>query len=107
MARQEPNRKQRGPGRPRHIPQRTCVVCRRTLDKRALVRIVRTPDEGVIVDPTGKRAGRGAYLCHEDQCWEQAFKTHVLDRALRAELTDTDRARLREQRPCPASNGNT
>jgi predicted RNA-binding protein YlxR (DUF448 family) len=51
------------PGRRRHIPRRTCVVCRATGDKRALTRLVRTPDDGVHVDPTGKRNGRGAYLC--------------------------------------------
>ncbi len=102
MVRQEPTRKKRGAARPRHVPQRTCVVCRRTLDKRALVRIVRTPADGIVIDPTGKRAGRGAYLCHDDQCWEQALKTRVLDRALRAELTDADRVRLQEERPHPS-----
>jgi len=104
MARQEPGQKKHSPARPRHVPQRTCVVCRRTLDKRALVRIVRTPADGIVVDLTGKRAGRGAYLCHTDRCWEQALTTHVLDRALRAELTDVDRARLRDQRPRPAGD---
>ena len=49
--------------RPRHIPQRTCVACRQTGAKRQLVRVVRAPDGSVTIDPTGKRSGRGAYLC--------------------------------------------
>ncbi|MBN2469124.1 MAG: YlxR family protein [Anaerolineae bacterium] len=69
------------------------------MDKRALVRIVNTPEDGPVVDLTGKRNGRGAYICGQDTCWEQALTTSVLDRALRATLTDADRVRLREQRP--------
>ncbi|GAB4570668.1 MAG: hypothetical protein Kow0077_05320 [Anaerolineae bacterium] len=86
-------------GRHKHIPQRTCVVCRRTMDKRALNRIVYAPDEGLVVDPTGKRNGRGAYLCDQPACWEAAASSPVLDRALRITLTPAERARLREQRP--------
>ncbi len=85
--------------RRRHVPQRTCVVCRTTGDKRSLTRLVRTPDEGVRIDPTGKRAGRGAYLCDQGSCWERAAASDVLERALRTTLTDEDRARLRAARP--------
>ena len=86
-------------GKPRHVPQRTCVVCHSTMDKRALVRIVNSPEEGLVVDLTGKRNGRGAYVCGQDACWEQILTTGILDRALRATLTAADRARLSEQRP--------
>ncbi len=61
--------KPKGP-RPKHVPQRTCVVCRSERGKRELVRIVRTPDGAVRVDPTGKVAGRGAYLCKARPCWQ-------------------------------------
>ena len=81
--------------RPRHVPQRMCVVCREVQGKRALIRIVRTPTEGVLVDPTGKRAGRGAYLCHRPVCWERALSGHVLSRALHVTLTAADMAALR------------
>jgi len=87
------------PGHRKHAPQRTCVVCRQTMDKRALIRVVNTPEAGVIVDPTGKRNGRGAYLCSADACWEQALSTDVLSRALRVQLTQTDCDRLRSSRP--------
>lgn len=49
--------------KPRKIPLRMCVGCRNRDDKRNLIRVVRTPEQEVVVDPTGKRAGRGAYIC--------------------------------------------
>ena len=51
----------RGP-RPKHVPQRTCIACRKVAGKRGLVRLVRTAEGNVEVDPSGKQAGRGAYL---------------------------------------------
>jgi len=62
--------------------------------KRQLIRIVRTPEGSVEVDPTGKRAGRGAYLCSTSACWEQALKKGSLGRALKVQLAETDRAAL-------------
>jgi hypothetical protein len=78
--------------RVKHIPQRTCVGCRTVLAKRQLVRIVRSPD-GVLVDPTGKLAGRGAYLHDRYSCWEAGLKGS-LARALKVDLTSADRERL-------------
>lgn len=80
----------------KHIPQRTCVVCRQTMDKRALVRIVNDPEVGLLIDTTGKRSGRGAYICGADSCWDQALATDVLARALRSQLTKADLGRLKE-----------
>jgi uncharacterized protein len=71
--------------RPRHVPQRTCVACRQTGAKRGLVRIVRGIDGSVSIDPTGKRSGRGAYLCHSQECWHNALKRGILPRALKIE----------------------
>jgi uncharacterized protein len=89
-------KKTSGP-RPKHIPVRTCVACRRTDAKRGLFRVVRDADGHVAVDPTGKRAGRGAYLCHDPACWEQALKRRGLERALRVEvLQPQDRAALEQ-----------
>ena len=80
--------------RPRHVPQRTCVACRRTTAKRELVRIVRVPEGGVEVDPTGKRAGRGAYLCPTPDCWRLAVQKGRLDRALKTGLSAADKETL-------------
>lgn len=81
-------------GRRKHVPQRTCVGCKAVLAKRSLVRIVRTP-EGVQIDPTGKKAGRGAYLHDLRSCWQQGLKG-PLAHALKTELTAQDRERLEE-----------
>lgn len=78
----------------RHIPQRTCVSCGTTTAKRELIRLVRTPDGGAEPDPTGKRPGRGAYLCHDPQCWERAAKKGRLDAALRTRLSPQSRSAL-------------
>ncbi|MBX3005294.1 MAG: YlxR family protein [Anaerolineales bacterium] len=79
-------------GRPRHVPQRTCVACRETEAKATLVRLVRTAD-GVFADPTGKQPGRGAYLHAQRSCWERGIR-HSLASALRTNLSEADVQRL-------------
>jgi uncharacterized protein len=71
--------------RPRHVPQRTCIACRQTSAKRTLVRVVRGSDGSITIDPSGKRSGRGAYLCDQPECWQAALKRGVLPRALKVE----------------------
>jgi predicted RNA-binding protein YlxR (DUF448 family) len=78
--------------RVKHIPQRTCVGCRTVLAKRQLVRIVRSA-EGVRVDPTGRLAGRGAYLHDRRSCWEAGLNGS-LAHALKVSLTAADREQL-------------
>ena len=80
--------------RAKRIPQRTCVGCREVLPKRQMVRIVRTA-EGARIDPTGKLAGRGAYLHDQRECWARGMRG-ALARALKAELTAEDRARFED-----------
>lgn len=80
--------------RVKHIPQRTCVGCREVLAKRALMRIVRTP-EGVQLDASGKKNGRGAYVHNKRSCWEQALKG-ALAHALKTEISENDRLALKE-----------
>jgi predicted RNA-binding protein YlxR (DUF448 family) len=81
--------------RPRkHIPQRTCVGCGQVQGKREMVRVVRTPEGRVEVDPTGKRNGRGAYIHHSRSCWEAAIGGGRLAHAIKAELTVPDRQAL-------------
>ena len=84
------------PRRRKHIPQRTCVACRTVRPKRELVRIVRTPEGAVLVDDTGKRSGRGAYICRQRGCWEKALTRRQLERALKVTLTDETETQLRE-----------
>ena len=84
--------------RTKHIPERTCVVCREKAGKRTLVRIVRTVD-GIQVDRTGKMNGRGAYVCDRDSCWERVVQSDVLAQALRTQITHEDRERLQKAKP--------
>ncbi len=86
-AKPSPPRK-KGP-RPKHVPQRMCVACREHDVKRGLYRIVRTPEGTVEPDPTGRRNGRGAYLCGRAACWEKALATGMLARALNVSI-DTE-----------------
>ena len=79
-------RKSKSRGRGKHVPQRTCVVCRTVHDKRELVRLVRTPEGLLVVDKTGKQSGRGAYLCRQRSCWEAALKGRQLAKALKMEV---------------------
>ena len=78
--------------RVKHIPQRTCVGCRTVMAKRQLIRIVRTTG-GVLVDLTGKLAGRGAYLHDRQSCWEAGLGGS-LAHALKVDLTAADRELL-------------
>lgn len=94
------------PRRVKHIPQRTCVGCRLVLTKRALIRLVRT-ENGILVDPTGKAAGRGAYLHNARSCWEKALKG-PLAHALKTELTSQDRETLQAyMQTLPPENAET
>ena len=80
------------PVRKKHLPQRTCVGCREVLPKRSLIRIVRLPGE-LQIDPTGKLAGRGAYLHDRQSCWERGLNGD-LAHALKVELTARDQETL-------------
>ncbi len=72
------------------MPQRTCVICRTTTAKRALVRLVRPAEGGARIDPTGKQAGRGAYLCVDPVCWRAAGLRQRLGNALKTTISDDD-----------------
>ncbi|MDQ4099118.1 MAG: YlxR family protein [Chloroflexota bacterium] len=84
------SRRPKGP-RPKHVPQRTCVACREQSAKRALTRIVRTTEGTVEIDPTGKRNGRGAYLCDRRDCWERGLAKGILVKALNVEISPSAR----------------
>jgi len=81
----------------RKVPTRTCMGCATSSDKREFIRIVRTPEGHVEIDPTGKANGRGAYLCADPDCFEMARKRRRLDSALRVTLKDDDYTRLKRE----------
>lgn len=73
--------------RTKKVPLRMCVGCRQMKPKKELLRVVRTPDEKIEIDPTGKRSGRGAYICPNTECLNSALKGKRLDKALQRSLT--------------------
>ena len=88
------------PAPTRRQPQRTCIACRETGDKRALTRLVRTADGHVQLDPTGRLPGRGAYLCTQPACWQRALtRGDALARALRTTVSASDREALLAHAP--------
>lgn len=69
--------------RMRKIPLRKCVACQEMKPKKELIRIVRTPEEEILIDLSGKKSGRGAYLCGKASCFKLAQKNRAFDRALK------------------------
>ena len=69
------------------IPLRMCVGCREMKEKKSLIRVVRSPDGKVSLDPVGKKPGRGAYVCREGECLARALKQRQIERQLQVTLT--------------------
>lgn len=69
-------------------PARMCTACREMKPKNELIRIVRTPEGDIKLDPTGKLNGRGAYICESTECLKRARKNGALSRAFGAEIPE-------------------
>ncbi|MGP8079281.1 MAG: RNase P modulator RnpM [Dehalococcoidales bacterium] len=83
-------------GSVKSAPERTCIACCQVKAKRDLVRLVKTKDEGIVIDTNGKKPGRGAYLCKTKECWENGLKGNRLEYVMRTTLTQEDLQRLKE-----------
>lgn len=79
------------------IPLRMCTGCMEMKPKRELIRVVKSPEGEVSVDLTGKKSGRGAYVCKDKNCLEKAFKTKRLSRNLDIAIDDVIYSRLKEE----------
>ena len=85
----------KGAAKVKALPQRTCVGCGTVRGKREMVRVIRTPEGSVVADPTGKQAGRGAYLCAQEECWKLGLAKGRLERSLKTKITNEDADALR------------
>ena len=85
------------------IPQRQCMGCRERKEKRAMIRVVRTPEGEVTLDFSGKKNGRGAYLCPNPDCLKKAIRSKALDRSL--EVTIPEEVIQRLQKEMEGANG--
>ncbi len=81
----------------RKQPQRSCIGCGMVREKRDLIRILRTPEKEFTIDLTGKKNGRGAYLCRNPECLEKAIRRHSLEKSFRMPIPPEVYDRLREE----------
>ena len=79
------------------IPQRQCMGCRERKEKRAMIRVVRTPEGNVTLDFGGKMNGRGAYICPDPECLKKALRSKALDRSLEVTIPEDVYARLEKE----------
>ena len=79
------------------IPLRQCLGCREMKPKRELIRVVKSPEGEVSLDFTGKKPGRGAYVCHSSDCLKRAIKSKALSRAFSVEIPQSILEELHEQ----------
>ena len=79
------------------IPQRQCMGCRERKEKRAMIRVVRTPQGNVTLDFSGKLNGRGAYICPNPDCLKKALRSKALDRSLEVTIPEEVYARLEKE----------
>ena len=70
------------------VPSRICVGCREEKEKRSMVRIVKTTQNEICLDETGKKNGRGAYICKSVECLQRALQTKGLERSLKSPVPD-------------------
>ena len=80
----------------KHVPLRSCIVCRAQKDKRELVRIVKQKDGAILLDATGKLDGRGAYVCRDMKCVEELEKKRALNRTFKATVDAEVYAAIKE-----------
>ncbi|MBQ5735331.1 MAG: YlxR family protein [Lachnospiraceae bacterium] len=73
-------------GTTKKIPMRQCIGCQEMKSKKELIRVLKTCDEEIVVDTTGKKNGRGAYLCKNAECLKKAKKTKSLERSLKVDI---------------------
>jgi uncharacterized protein len=79
------------------ISYRTCIGCQLRKPKKELLRIIRTPEGRIEIDLTGKKSGRGAYLCYNMKCFEEAIKRNRLGKALKVEISPETIKSLEEE----------
>ena len=70
------------------IPMRQCTGCQEMKNKRELIRVIKTPEDEITIDATGKKNGRGAYLCNSLECLKKARKTKAIERSLKTTIPD-------------------
>lgn len=73
-------------GQVRKVPMRKCIGCQEMKNKKEMMRILRTTEDQVVLDTTGKKNGRGAYICFSKECFARAVKSKALERSLKMSI---------------------
>ena len=79
------------------IPMRKCVGCGEMNEKKEMIRILKTPEDEIILDTTGRANGRGAYICNSADCLAKAIRNNGLERSLKSQIPEDVSARLKEE----------
>ncbi len=79
------------------VPSRICVGCKEAKEKRSMIRVVKDTEQMITLDETGRKNGRGAYICKNKDCLERALKTKGLERSLKVSIPEEVIASLREE----------
>ncbi|MBP2025492.1 RNase P modulator RnpM [Peptoniphilus stercorisuis] len=78
------------------VPMRKCIGCNENKPKKELIRVVKNKDGEIFLDETGRKNGRGAYICFNNECLEKAIKSKALNRAFEMQIENTTYDELRE-----------
>ena len=81
----------------RKVPMRQCIGCREMKSKKEMIRVLKTAEDEIVLDTTGKKNGRGAYLCFSRDCLEKAIRNHGLERSLKIAVPDEVYERLKKE----------
>lgn len=73
-------------GQTRKVPMRKCIGCQEMKNKKEMMRILKTTEDEILLDTTGKKNGRGAYICFSRECFEKAIKSKALERSLKMNI---------------------
>ncbi len=81
----------------KNIPLRKCLGCDEMLGKKGMLRVVKTKEGEISIDETGKKNGRGAYICRDMECFNKAHKKHSLERSLKCSISEEIYEKLRQE----------
>lgn len=81
----------------KNIPLRKCLGCDEMLGKKGMLRVVKTKEGEISIDETGKKNGRGAYICRDSECFLKAQKKHSLERSLKCSISEEIYEKLRQE----------
>ena len=84
----------------RKVPMRQCIGCQEMKNKKEMIRVIKTAEEEILLDATGKKNGRGAYLCRSMECFEKAVKSKGLERSLKIKIPKEVYDSLKEELEC-------